>query len=69
VTSDTIPPAGTQASGDGRTAPTDPAAVATATDANKRNGEPRGWAETTRPIRWALALALVLAAWRCSPTG
>jgi hypothetical protein len=62
VTSDTAPPAGTQTSRVGSTAPADPAAGAAPTAANTRNGEPRGWAETTRPIRWALALALVLAA-------
>ena len=62
MTSDTASQAGTQASRAGPTAPADPAAGADATAANTRNGEPRGWAETTRPIRWALALALVLAA-------
>ena len=63
MTSDTAPPADTQASRAGPAVPTDPAAAASANAAaDHRNGEPRGWAETTRPIRWALALALVLAA-------
>lgn len=78
MTSDTAAPAGDPASRAGLTAPTVPAdpaspvaaaaaaalaaAAPAAPAAYKRNGEPPGWAEATRPIRWALALALVLAA-------